>query len=315
MRALLEQAQEVGGIDLGFRSPRVRIGHREARQRRMAGMQALIAAYMQIRPSARTFALAVHIWDKLLVRTIEVVPSSAPSPGHVGNGSDQTGGDGGHHSCARPADSDTKAHHEAAVASTMYDSMLESEDKLRSSHALEASSAATDRLETPLACFVIACKSVETFSPRLVDVACICDGECSAQQIRDAENQVLAELSFDINDITAVDLVHRLLGFASPDRAAQLRHKAEKLLMIAYGRSSVGVSYRRIGDLAVGCLIKICSMPEFGDDIHEFVPSFMITRGARECKEDLDQYLSTRVAIAYNGRVSEEHAAQAEPGV
>ena len=124
---------------------------------------------------------------------------------------------------------------------------------------------------------------------------------------------MLAELSFDVNDITAVDLVHRLLGFASPDRAAQLRHKAEKLLMIAYGRSPVGVSCRGIGDLAVGCLIKICSMPEFGDDIHDFVPSFMMTPGARECKEDLDHYLSTRVAIAYNARVSEERVAQAVP--
>jgi hypothetical protein len=57
---------------------------------------------------------------------------------------------------------------------------------------------------------------------------------------------------------TAVDVVHKLLGFASPDRATQLRHKTEKLLMIAYGRS-LGSVYT-IGDLAVACLMKICAL-------------------------------------------------------
>lgn len=195
MRLFLEQAQEsFCGIHLGCHPPRVKLGREEVLRRRNSGMHTLIEVYMQVRPSARTLALAVHLWDKLLAKTIEEAPVSTRA-------NDQHRADGRQ----SPIDCGAPVHDSAVAASQIYDSMLESEDaavKPRSFHCPDAGLPKTDSLEAPLSCFVVACKCVETFSPRLVDVARAVGDECSAQQIRDAENQVLALLSFDVNDTT-----------------------------------------------------------------------------------------------------------------
>lgn len=39
--------------------------------------------------------------------------------------------------------------------------------------------------------------------------------------------------------------------------------------------------------------------PEFGDNFHDFIPDFMVTPGAHACKDELDEYLRTRVVTAY----------------
>jgi hypothetical protein len=40
---------------------------------------------------------------------------------------------------------------------------------------------------------------------------------------------------------------------------------------------------------------------QFGEELFDFIPSFMRTQGARECQEDLDTFLKHKVAWAYTG--------------
>ena len=41
--------------------------------------------------------------------------------------------------------------------------------------------------------------------------------------------------------------------------------------------------------------------PQYGEELLDFIPSFMRTQGARECQEALDTFLTTNVAVALSG--------------
>lgn len=58
------------------------------------------------------------------------------------------------------------------------------------------------RMDAPLACFVLACKFVETFAPRLVDVASIDGADCRPSDVHSAEHFVLTCLGWDIDILT-----------------------------------------------------------------------------------------------------------------
>jgi len=185
MRRLLAEAVPTGHkhLDLGCRAPRRILSYDEARLRRSTGVQAILLAHREIQPGARTVALSLHLWDKLLSVTCEVEAAAAspsPHPEH----------DGGHTS----AHTASVAVNDPAVAST---SVLEDRPLVVIESPVDS-----DGLEFPLACFVIACKVVETFAPRLIDVAAAFGEGCTAQQIRDAENLVLSLLSWNVSDVT-----------------------------------------------------------------------------------------------------------------
>jgi len=60
----------------------------------------------------------------------------------------------------------------------------------------------TQAIEMPLACFIMACKFCETYAPRLTDVVAAAGNRCAVQQLREAENQILACLHWDIHSLT-----------------------------------------------------------------------------------------------------------------
>lgn len=60
--------------------------------------------------------------------------------------------------------------------------------------------------KTPLACFVMACKFCETDAPCLADVIAAIGNRCTVQELREAENSILACLHWDIDSLTGETL-------------------------------------------------------------------------------------------------------------
>ena len=46
---------------------------------------------------------------------------------------------------------------------------------------------------------------------------------------------------------------------------------------------------------------RLSVQPQYGEELLDFIPSFMRTQGARECQEALDTFLTTNVAVALSG--------------
>ena len=66
--------------------------------------------------------------------------------------------------------------------------------------------ATAQSMEIPLACFVLACKFVETYALRLIDVVGIVDNSVTAHTLHAAENTVLDVLGWDIHQQNACHL-------------------------------------------------------------------------------------------------------------
>ena len=147
-------------------------------------------------------------------------------------------------------------------------------------------------IEIPLACFVMACKFVETFAPRLADVVAVVQGT-SVQDLREGENIVLATLGWDIDIITGLDVLHKLLSFAELRRANQIKAKAELGIKVwCCNRALSGYSP---ADVAVGALLNACDHHELPEDFIDFVPPFMLTTAARDWSEHLKAFISEHV--------------------
>ena len=59
----------------------------------------------------------------------------------------------------------------------------------------------TQAVEMPLACFIMACKFIETDAPRLIDVVSAVGNRCAVHQLREAEIQILACLHWDVHSL------------------------------------------------------------------------------------------------------------------
>jgi hypothetical protein len=65
-----------------------------------------------------------------------------------------------------------------------------------------AASGTQHSFENPAACFILACKYVEIFAPRLIDVCSVLSYAFTSEDLRNAENNVLDILRFDIGIVT-----------------------------------------------------------------------------------------------------------------
>lgn len=145
--------------------------------------------------------------------------------------------------------------------------------------------------EIPLACFLMACKFCETEAPCLADIIAAIGGCCcSVQQLREAENNILACLHWDIDSLTALDLLHTLLRFPTPQRAQQIESKVEIAVKIAC--CSRSTSTRKPAVLAVGVLLNACEQQDLGEDYLNFVPKFLLTDEARLCAQQLKTFIA-----------------------
>jgi hypothetical protein len=65
-----------------------------------------------------------------------------------------------------------------------------------------STSGAQNSFDNPAACFILACKYVEVFAPRLIDVCSVLSHRCTSEGLRNAENNILDILGFDIAMVT-----------------------------------------------------------------------------------------------------------------
>ena len=65
-----------------------------------------------------------------------------------------------------------------------------------------STSGAQSTFDNPAACFILACKYVEVFAPRLIDVCSVMSHRCTSEGLRNAENNILDILGFDIAMLT-----------------------------------------------------------------------------------------------------------------
>jgi hypothetical protein len=169
--------------------------------------------------------------------------------------------------------------------------------------AQEASaSSAEHKFEYAAACFVIACKHVEVFAPRLVDVCSVMSNGCTAEDLRSAENDILDALGFGIPMVTAIDVVHKLLEICTLRQAAQVRAKAETSVKIAYCCRHLR-KFNAV-DIAVAGLLCACENMDLGEEFLDFVPRFCMTAGARECHEKTKTFIADNVASQAAGNKS-----------
>ena len=87
--------------------------------------------------------------------------------------------------------------------------------------------------------------------------------------------------------------MHKLLEFATPACAAEIKSKAEeaiKISMCNYNFRSTSAS-----DRAVGTLITVIDDLAPASDLEDLVPPFMITASAREFSSKLRLYILDKV--------------------
>ena len=198
--------------------------------------------------------------------------------------------------------------------------------------------------EIPVACFIISCKFCETFAPRLTDTVRVIASKCTVEALRGAENRVLETLNWDVNLLTGsarnlppravhapclapwhitprgskclpltverkhrtgLDVMHKLFSFTTPQRAAQIRSKAEMAMKVAC--CSRAVMKFATPDLAVGVLINACEEGEMGEWFLDFVPPFMLTDTARRCHLELRNFMLKHVQPHHREQQRREH--------
>ena len=169
------------------------------------------------------------------------------------------------------------------LAGAIFDRWMDTTTEICSQEACAAQASEPD-IGSPLACFLLACKSVETFAPRVMDVVDMYNklnmiwGGCSVGMLCEAERSVLTTLGWDINLVTGIDILHKLLSFADPQPLC-LQACAE--LQIAEASCSILMSKSMAPwDMAVGALLNACNLQSSGEAFPDFVPVFMRTAAA-----------------------------------
>ena len=139
------------------------------------------------------------------------------------------------------------------------------------------------RRAIPLACFVLACKHVETWSPRLTDVARQASaldthGPCSSQDVHDAELRVLFTLDWNIDPLSAIDVAHELLAFAPlggnvRQREELSRRNSKELHQnIIVAALCQDLCRKPPAEVATACILDACYRTGLSS---EFVPLFL----------------------------------------
>ena len=149
-----------------------------------------------------------------------------------------------------------------------------------------------------MACFLIACKFVETFAPALRDCARLVKHDCTAHDIASAELTVLATLGWDVNIVTGVDILHKLLSFVLQRIVARLKDEAERHCVLACCSWEI-MSQSNASDLALGVLIYACEKENLHENVLLDLPRFMFTSDSFSCSKKLRAFIHTpRMSIA-----------------
>jgi len=144
------------------------------------------------------------------------------------------------------------------------------------------------RQAIPLACFVLACKHVETWSPVLARVADLDSAftahcPCSSKDVHEAELRVIFPLDWNIDPLAAIDVAQKLLYTATvtgtPWQRKELRHLNGKelhlnLLVAALCKD---LCRKLPAEIAAACVLDACQRTGTST---VFVQSFLQTHQA-----------------------------------
>jgi len=139
------------------------------------------------------------------------------------------------------------------------------------------------RQAIPLACFVLACKHVETWSPGLARVADLdsvfnAHCPCASKDVHHAELRVLSTLGWDIAPLSAIDVAQELLYMAplpgTSWQHAECRKQISKELHLNLLVAAIckNLCRKTPAQIATACLLDACQRTAISAG---FVPSFL----------------------------------------
>ncbi|KAJ1496508.1 hypothetical protein T484DRAFT_2085002 [Baffinella frigidus] len=172
----------------------------------------------------------------------------------------------------------------------------------------------TCRVEIPVAVFLIACKFREWSSPRLLDLAELNPQPCTTAHLREAENFILQQLKWDVDVLTATDVLALLLSFAPKEVATVLRGATDKYIEVGY--CSRKVSAFGAGVLAITALRMACDELGLDAAVLDFVPDTRAISPAhvQECLVLLGSYVALHAMAAQNMAAREDVSEQVLSG-
>ena len=224
----------------------------DAERARSHGLHSIIHLISHLLPvvSPKTVTLAVSILDRFLLKA-----------------------------CKQDSTSNPRANIDGLEASTPLMSR-QARDENENTYSLDSPAL---RRAIPLACVILACKHVETWSPRLADVAKLAPasnarGPCMSKDVNAAELRVIFTLDWNIDPLLAIDVAQELFAVApmkgNAMQCAELRRLHDKELH----RNLVTAAFckhlcrKPPVEVATACLLDACHRTGICTD---FVPLFL----------------------------------------
>lgn len=150
------------------------------------------------------------------------------------------------------------------------------------------------------ASLLIAFKVVETSYPQLEDLKSFFHVRVRTSTIIQAEQSILQVLQFDISIVTAADVADKLCSFANVTTGNQIYPIVRKSLEISCCNQNFQAY--SAADLATGAMLYAAWKQRISEDELNFIPTFMRTTKAVQCKEDLFEFISKKVTPILNGK-------------
>ena len=150
----------------------------------------------------------------------------------------------------------------------------------------------------------IAFKVVETLYPQLEDLKSFFHVRVRTSTIIQAEQNILQVLQFDISIVTAADVADKLCSFANATTANQIYPIVKESLEISCCNQKFQAY--SAADLATGVMLYAGWKQRMSDDELNFIPTFMRTTAAVQCKEDLFEFIMKEITPILDGKRKSE---------
>ena len=150
----------------------------------------------------------------------------------------------------------------------------------------------------------IAFKVVETSLPHLEGLKSFLHHKVEISTIIQAEQNILQVLQFDISIVTAADVADKLCSFANATTGNQIYPIVKQSLEISCCNQKFQAY--SAADLATGAMLYAGWKQRIPDDELNFIPTFMRTTTAVQCKEDLFEFIMKEITPILDGKVKSE---------
>lgn len=147
-------------------------------------------------------------------------------------------------------------------------------------------------------------KVVETSYPQLEDLKSFFHVRVRTSTIIQAEQNILQVLQFDISIVTAADVADKLFSFANATTGNQIHPIVRESLEISCCNQKFQAY--SAADLATGAMLYAGWKQRIPDDELNFIPTFMRTTAAVQCKEDLFVFITKEITPILDGKRKSE---------